>query len=63
MASDYGDMETTFCLAAPRFAGLALSIQGLDDETHPRPEVPLCHGHHYDGRLTTYPRCLLALAF
>jgi hypothetical protein len=42
---------------------LASSIQGLDHEAYPRPEVPLRHGHHQDSRLTTNPRHLLALAF
>lgn len=44
--------------ASPSFHGISLSIQGLDDETHPRSDVPLCHGHHDDSRPTIDPRAL-----
>ena len=47
-----------FRLSAPRSTVLILSIQRLDDEAHPGPDVPFCHGHHEDGRLTTDPRAL-----
>ncbi len=56
-------MENPFRLAAPRFAGIVLSIQRLDNETQPRPDVPFRHGHHEDGRLATDPRRLLTLVF
>jgi hypothetical protein len=40
---------------APGDIHVVTSIDGLDDETHPSPNLALYHGHHERARLATDP--------